>query len=109
MPATLALIGTMYPPGRARTRALGVLAAMTSAGVISGVLLGGLVTEVAGWRWVFLMVVPPALAAALAAPRVLPEGRAEGAAGPPDLAGGLLGSAAVMLLVYALTRLEAPG
>jgi len=109
VPATLALIGTMYPPGRARTRALGVLAAMTSAGVISGVLLGGLVTEVAGWRWVFLMVVPPALAAALAAPRVLPEGRAEGAAGPPDLAGGLLGSAAVMLLVYALTRLEAPG
>src|SRR5215213_4656229 len=55
------------------------------------------------------MVVPPALAAALAAPRVLPEGRAEGAAGPPDLAGGLLGPAAVMLLVYALTRLEAPG
>jgi len=109
VPATLALIGTMYPPGRARTRALGVLAAMTSAGVISGVLLGGLVTEVAGWRWVFLMVVPPALAAALAAPRVLPEGRAEGAAGPPDLAGGLLGPAAVMLLVYALTRLEAPG
>jgi len=50
VPATLALIGTMYPPGRARTRALGVLAAMTSAGVISGVLLGGLVTEVAGWR-----------------------------------------------------------
>ncbi|HEY6708676.1 MAG TPA: hypothetical protein VJB61_13920, partial [Actinomycetota bacterium] len=40
---------------------------MTSADAISGVLLGGLVTEVAGWRWVFLMVVPSALAAALAA------------------------------------------
>ena len=88
VPATLALIGTMYPPGRARTRALGVLAAMISAGVISGVLLGGLVTEVAGWRWVFVMVLPPALAAALAAPRVLPEGRAEGPPGRPTWPAG---------------------
>ena len=55
------------------------------------------------------MVVPPAVAAAVAAPVVLPEARAEEVAGPLDLVGGVLGSAGVMLAVYALTRLEQPG
>jgi len=58
IPATLALIGTMFGPGPTRTRALSLLAAMASVGISTGMLLGGIVTELLGWRWVFLLVVP---------------------------------------------------
>jgi MFS family permease len=68
IPASLALIGSLLPEGHARTRALSVLAGMASVGVISGLLLGGLLIELLGWRWVFGATVVPALAAAVAAP-----------------------------------------
>jgi MFS family permease len=59
LPAALAMIGSLFEPGRERTRALSLLAAMASVGVMTGLLLGGLVTELLGWRWVFLVMAPP--------------------------------------------------
>src|SRR4051812_4606562 len=49
VPAALALIGSLLRPGPARTRALSLLAAMASVGVMSGLLLGGVVTDTLGW------------------------------------------------------------
>src|SRR5919202_3884807 len=71
VPAALALIGSMFEAGPARTRALAVLAAMASVGVMSGLVLGGAITQLLGWRWVLLSMAVPALATALAAPRAL--------------------------------------
>src|SRR4051794_9774570 len=73
IPATLALIGTMYPAGPERTRALARLAGVATLGTLSGMLFGGLVTAELGWRWVFGLTAPVALATAVVAPRVLPE------------------------------------
>jgi MFS family permease len=53
MPATLSPIGSLYPAGPTRSRALGVVAATASLGVITGALFSGVVTTVVGWRWVF--------------------------------------------------------
>jgi MFS family permease len=80
MPAALALIGSLLPPGRERTRALSLMAATASVGIVSGLMIGGLVTGVLGWRWVFLLTAPLAAAAAVAAPLALPEARAQGSA-----------------------------
>jgi MFS family permease len=88
IPATLALISGLFPDGRERTRALSLLAATASVGITSGLLLGGLVTGVLGWRWVFLLMAPLAAAAALAAPAALPEARARGR--PPLVRIGIL-------------------
>jgi MFS family permease len=93
VPAALALIGSLFPPGPARTRALALLAAMTSMGVMTGLLTGGVITDLLGWRWVFLLIAPLAAIAAVAAPRVLPEDRADQPATRPDLFGGALGVA----------------
>ena len=73
VPAALALIGSLVPPGPARTRALSLLAALASVGVMTGLLLGGVVTELLGWRWVFLLMAPPAALAAAAAPGSCPR------------------------------------
>jgi MFS family permease len=77
VPAALALIGSMIPPGPARTRALSLLASMAAVGVMTGLLVGGLLTQLLGWRSVFLVLAPVAAVSAAAAPRVLPEARAD--------------------------------
>jgi len=109
VPATLALIGSLYEPGPDRTRALALLAATASAGVTTGLLLGGAVTEWAGWRWIFLAMAPLAGLAALAAPRLLPEARAEQASGPPDVAGAALATTGLVALLFGATRAERSG
>ncbi|HWL99599.1 MAG TPA: MFS transporter [Nocardioidaceae bacterium] len=109
IPATLALIGTMFGPGTTRTRALSLLAAMASVGISTGMLLGGIVTELLGWRWVFLLVVPFPAAAAVLAPRVLPESRAERIPRRLDVGGAVLVSAGFVAILLGLTRVEHDG
>jgi MFS family permease len=109
VPAALALIGSLFPAGPARTKALSVLAATTSVGVISGLLVGGVLTDLAGWRWVFALTAPLALAAAAAAPRVLPEARADGPATRPDVIGATLVTGGLTAGLFGLTRVEHRG
>ncbi|GAA0925322.1 MFS transporter [Virgisporangium aurantiacum] len=54
----LAAITASLPEGAERNRALGLWAAVGSAGAIAGQLVGGAVTEFLGWRWIFLINVP---------------------------------------------------
>src|SRR5271165_5958799 len=70
-PTALALIQTTFPAGPQRSRAMGVYAAMSGAGGSLGLLLGGILTDVASWRWVLFVNVPIGLTVAIAAPRVL--------------------------------------
>jgi MFS family permease len=109
VPAALALIGSLVAPGPARTRALSLLAALASVGVMTGLLLGGVVTELLGWRWVFLLMAPPAALAAAAAPRLTPEARAEERPSRPDVAGAALVTGSLVALLFALTRIERHG
>jgi len=70
-----AAVGLAYPP-EGRGRAIGAIGAWVGAGAAAGPLFGGLVTDLLGWRWLF---VAGALFGALApfALRVLPEGAAD--------------------------------
>src|SRR5690348_2135008 len=61
-PSALALIATTFPEGPPRTRALGVYSAVASAGASLGLILGGLLTAGASWRWVMFINVPIGLA-----------------------------------------------
>ncbi|MEV4804293.1 MFS transporter [Nonomuraea sp. NPDC049421] len=56
MPAALALITTTFAEGPLRDRALGLNGAITAAGFTTGALLGGVLTELTGWRGAFLVV-----------------------------------------------------
>jgi EmrB/QacA subfamily drug resistance transporter len=109
VPSTLALIGTLYPPGGERTRALSLLAAMASLGTMSGLVLGGAVTGLLGWRWLFAITALLAAAATPAARRLLPEARAQGTADRLDALGAVLVTAAMLAILLALTRIEHHG
>lgn len=109
VPTALALIGSLYSPGPARTRALSLLTAMSAVGIISGLLLGGTITDLLGWRWVFLLMTAPAVVAAVAAPRTLPEARADEPPARSDVGGAVLVSAGLMAVLFGFTGMEHDG
>jgi predicted MFS family arabinose efflux permease len=76
--------------------------AMAGLGITLGLVLGGVLTEHASWRWVFLVNVPIGVALVAAAPRVLPESR--GVARRLDVPGALLGTVALTMLVFGVIR-----
>jgi EmrB/QacA subfamily drug resistance transporter len=101
-PTALALITTNFPEGGERNRAFGVYAAMAGAGSAVGLLLGGILTTYASWRWVLFVNVPIGIVVAAAAPRVLAESPRR--PGRIDVAGAVTGTGGVALLVYGLSK-----
>jgi EmrB/QacA subfamily drug resistance transporter len=101
-PTALALITTNFPEGGERNRAFGVYAAMAGAGSAVGLLLGGVLTTYASWRWVFFVNVPIGIVVAAAAPRVLAESPRR--PGRIDVAGAVTGTGGIALLVYGLSK-----
>jgi EmrB/QacA subfamily drug resistance transporter len=74
-PAALALITSLFPPGAERVRALSIWGALSGLGFAVGNLLGGIITDLASWRWVFLINVPIAVASLGIVPRFVAESR----------------------------------
>ncbi|MEV7380328.1 MFS transporter [Streptomyces lydicus] len=105
-PAALALLTATFPSGRARVRAFGVWSAMNAAGGAFGVLVGGLLTEYAGWRWVMFVNVPMAACALALARRGVAAGRPTARGGRPDVLGALLATAGMTLLVFGVVRTD---
>jgi EmrB/QacA subfamily drug resistance transporter len=108
-PAALSLLMTSFAEGRERNRALGIYGAASGSGAAVGVLLGGVLTSYLSWSWIFLVNVPVGVVAALLAPVVLRESRAELGHRHVDLAGAATATGGLMLLVYALTRATTDG
>jgi MFS family permease len=101
-PTALSLLLATFAEGPARNRAMGVYAATSAAGGALGLLVGGLLTTYASWRWVFFVNVPVGIVLAALAPAVFAAARR--AAGRFDLPGALSGAAGLALLVYGISR-----
>ncbi len=99
-PAALSLVTALFPAGRERTKALAMWGALSGLGFAVGILLGGVITEIASWRWVFLINVPFALATLAVVPRLVAESRVSGRGF--DLPGAVAVTAGLTTLVYAL-------
>jgi DHA2 family methylenomycin A resistance protein-like MFS transporter len=69
LPGTLAVIARAYPQPGEQARAIGVWAGVGSVALPAGPLLGGLLVQTAGWRWVFALNVPVVLVAGLVTAR----------------------------------------
>ena len=100
-PAALAILTRTFAEGAERNKALAVWGAVAGSGGAVGVLLGGMLTEWAGWEWVLFVNTPIGIAAALLAPQLLGESRDESSPSF-DLAGAVSVTAGLALLVYTL-------
>jgi EmrB/QacA subfamily drug resistance transporter len=107
-PAALSLVTVLFAEGSERNKAMGVWGAVAGSGGAVGVLLGGMLTQWAGWEWVLFVNVPIGIAAAMLAPRLLPESRNEGER-HFDIAGAVTITAGLSLLVYALVDTNSAG
>src|SRR4029077_15561136 len=57
-PSALSILMTTFPEGAERNKALGIWGAVGASGGTIGLLVGGVLTETAGWRWIFFLNVP---------------------------------------------------
>ncbi|MBB5782253.1 MFS transporter [Nonomuraea jabiensis] len=105
-PAALALLTTTFPAGRARVRAFGIWSATNAAGGALGVLIGGVLTEYAGWRWVMFVSVPMAACALALTWRAVPAGPPPVRGARPDVLGAVLATAGMTLLVFGIVRTD---
>jgi EmrB/QacA subfamily drug resistance transporter len=104
LPAALSILTTTFKEGADRHKALGVWGGVGGLASAVGVFLGGVLTEGPGWRWVFF--VNP-LAAALVLPavvRLIPGDRRRARLADFDVAGSVLVTGGMLLLVFALVK-----
>lgn len=101
-PAALSLLTVTFTEVRERARAFGVYGAISGGGAAIGLVLGGVLTQLASWRWTLLINVPIAAMAAVAAGRVIRESRGETKAGY-DFPGAVTVTGGLFLLVYGFT------
>lgn len=103
LPAAMAVIVLMFPEGPRRSRALSVWAAVASCGLVLGFVVSGVITELLGWRWIFLVSVPFILVVLAAVALLVPSQRPSEPA-PLDLPGSLLLIAAPLLFTLGVVE-----
>jgi EmrB/QacA subfamily drug resistance transporter len=108
-PAALSIVTTTFREGSERNTALGVWGAVAGSGGAAGVLLGGMLTEWAGWQWVLFVNVPITAVAAFLAPRLLQESRDTSSTRHFDVAGAVTVTAGLAIGVYALVDANRAG
>ena len=108
-PAALSIITTTFADGRERTRALGVWSAVAVGGGAVGLLLGGILTDLVAWQWVFFVNVPVGAIAFLLSLRYVPESRVEGGVARIDVWGAVTVTAALLVAVYAIVNAQTAG
>ncbi|MFF8383336.1 MFS transporter [Streptomyces kanasensis] len=100
-PAALSILITVFTEAKERRRALGIWGGLTGISGVSGVLLGGVITDVIDWRWVFFINIPVGvLLFALAMRPALADREAPAKGTSTDSTGAVLITSALLLLVY---------
>jgi EmrB/QacA subfamily drug resistance transporter len=108
-PAALSIITTTFTEQSERTKALGVWSAIAAGGGAVGLILGGALTQLASWEWIFIVNVPVGIATLLATLRYIPESRADVEHRTFDLAGAITVTGGLVVLVYAIVKAQSYG
>jgi EmrB/QacA subfamily drug resistance transporter len=106
LPAGLSILTTTFAEGGDRHKALGAWGAMAGLGSAAGVFLGGVLSDSLGWRWVFFVNLPVCLIVLRSIFQLVPADGSRARLSNFDLAGALLVTGGMLLLVY--TIVEAP-
>src|SRR3954469_13637242 len=107
-PAALSILTTTFAEGPERNTALGAWGAVGAFGAVAGVLLGGVLTDLLDWRWIFYVNAPVGIVAFALVPVLLNESR-DATAKSFDLPGAALVTSGLVVLVYAITQANGYG
>ncbi|MCT4352113.1 MFS transporter [Streptomyces sp. Je 1-79] len=107
-PAAMSLLTTSFSEGSQRDRALGINGALLSLGFLSGVVLGGVITDLTSWRVTLFISVPVGIVAAIAAPILIKESRNEETP-RLDLLGAVTVTGGLLSVIFGITSAERNG
>jgi EmrB/QacA subfamily drug resistance transporter len=102
-PSALSILTTTFTEGRERNVALGAWGAVGGFGAAAGVLLGGILTDLLAWEWIFFVNIPVGVIALALAPLLLSESR-DARGHSHDVPGAVLVTSGLVLLVLAITQ-----
>jgi EmrB/QacA subfamily drug resistance transporter len=100
----LSLIVMLFTEPAERAKAMGVFGFVAAGGGSIGVLLGGILTDVLDWHWIFLVNLPIGIAVFALSLALIPAVRGEAPSGRLDVAGAVTVTASLMLAVYAIVN-----
>jgi EmrB/QacA subfamily drug resistance transporter len=110
-PAALSIVTVTFTDPKERAKAFGVFGALAGGGAAIGLIVGGVLTEYASWRWCLLVNTPVAIIVAIAAVALVHESKAPGDT-RYDIPGVLMSTLGLVSLVYGFTeaaRAKNPG
>ncbi len=108
-PAALAIISTTFAEGAQRAKAMGVWAAIAVGGGAVGLILGGVLTQLVSWRWIFFVNVPVGIATFAFSMLLVPESKDETAQRRFDVAGAVTVTGGLTALVYGIVGAQQRG
>ncbi len=108
-PAALSIVTTTFKEGPERTKAMGVWSGIAAGGGAVGLLVGGLLTDLVSWPWIFFVNIPVGIAAFALSLRYVPESKDERAHKAFDLAGAFTVTAGLIALVYGIVKTDEKG
>ena len=100
----LSLVMTLFTEPAERAKAMGITGFVASGGGAIGVLLGGVLTDVLDWHWIFLVNLPIGVLVCTLSRRLLPQTPGLAAAGRLDVGGAVTVTASLMLAVEAIVN-----
>jgi EmrB/QacA subfamily drug resistance transporter len=100
----LSLMMTLFTEPADRAKAMGIFGFVASGGGSIGVLLGGIITDVLSWHWIFLVNVPVGALVVALTFKLVPDSPGFAAKGRLDVAGAVTVTASLMLAVYAIVN-----
>ena len=101
---SLSLMMNLFTEPAERAKAMGVFGFVAAGGGSIGVLLGGVLTDVLDWHWIFLVNLPIGAVVYTLSLRLLPAARGQAGTGRLDVAGAVTVTTALMLAVYAIVN-----
>ena len=108
-PAALSILTTTFTDPGERTKALGVWSGIAAGGAAVGLLMGGVLTDLLSWRWVFIVNLPVGVGALVAALRYVPESRGAELRRTFDLAGAFAVTSGLVIAVYGIVKAQQYG
>src|SRR5215207_10195811 len=100
----LSLMMMLFTEPGERAKAMGIFGFVASGGGSLGVLLGGILTDVLDWHWIFLVNVPIGVAVVVLSLRIIPGERAAAVAQRLDVGGAITVTVSLMIAVYAIVN-----
>jgi EmrB/QacA subfamily drug resistance transporter len=101
---SLSLMMTLFTEPAERAKAMGIFGFVAAGGGSIGVLLGGVLTDLISWHWIFLVNVPIGVLVTVLSLRLLPAERGAAMSGRLDIAGAVTVTAALIVAVYAIVN-----